>query len=139
MLTAKDELASTHYVDLVSVNASGLSLLELRAVVASLPETLKIDTAKGEKQAWAKIFMGALRAMLGKEPNGLLQPGAERHPYYSGNVAGLTRTCLWSAGKQRSSPHPCRGQPQQKRRHRRLRGALQSARRPFAKLAFMAA
>ena len=86
VLTPKGDLASTHYVDLASMNASGLSLLELRAVVASLPETFESDTAKGEKQAWAKSFVEALRAMLGKESNGLLQQGAKRHPCYIGDV-----------------------------------------------------
>ena len=86
VLMPKDELATKHLVDLASMNASGLSLLELRAVVGSLPEKFESDTAKGEKQDWAKGFVEALRTMLDKKANGLLQADAERHPCYSGDV-----------------------------------------------------
>ena len=83
-LTPKHEISTTHFTDLVSMNAAGLSLLELRAFVGSLPEKFESDTAKGEKQDWAKGFVEALRTMLNKKTNGLLQADAERHPCYNG-------------------------------------------------------
>ena len=84
VLTPKGELSMTHFTDLASMNAASLSLLELRAFVGSLPEKFESDTAKGEKQDWAKGFVEALRTMLNKKTNGLLQADAERHPCYNG-------------------------------------------------------
>ena len=139
VLTPKGDLASTHYVDLASMNASGLSLLELRAVVASLPETFESDTAKGESKLGPRVLWRRSEPCSAKSPTGCCSRAQCATRATAATWARLTRTCLWCAGKQRSSPHPCRGQPQQKKHHKHLRGALQSARRPFAKLAFMAA
>jgi hypothetical protein len=63
-LTPADEIATMHPSDLRQRGAQGLSLVELRAVVASLPNSFEgLDTAAGEKRTWADGFAEALKAI----------------------------------------------------------------------------
>jgi len=61
----------------------GLSLFELRAIVASLPVKFATDTAKGEKREWAKGLVEALQSMVEKEVKGELQPKDLCHPCFA--------------------------------------------------------
>ena len=74
VLTPPEEIAAMHWVDLSKCSSLGLSLFELRAVVASLPVKFATDTAKGEKREWAKGLVEALRSMVEKDAKGVLQP-----------------------------------------------------------------
>ena len=82
VLTPPEEIASMHWVDLRRCSSLGLSLFELRAVVASLPMKFATDTAKGEKQEWTKGFVEALRTMVKKKVMGELQPKDLCHPCF---------------------------------------------------------
>jgi len=73
VLTPPEEIASMHWVDMRKCSSLGLSLFELRAVVASLPGNISTDTAKGEKREWAKGLVEGLRSMVEKEAKGELQ------------------------------------------------------------------
>ena len=73
VLTPIEEIASMHWVDLSKCSSLGLSLFELRAVVASLPVKFATDTAKGENREWAKGLVEALRSMVVKEAKGEVQ------------------------------------------------------------------
>ena len=83
VLTPPKEISSMHWVDLSKCSSLGLSLFELRAVVASLPVKFVTDTAKGEKREWAKGLVEALRTMIDKEEKGELQPKDICHPCFS--------------------------------------------------------
>ena len=87
VLTPPDEIASMHWVDLSKCSSLGLSLFELRAVVASLPAKFVTDTAKGEKREWAKGLVEALRALAEKETKDELKPADICHPSF-GTVDG---------------------------------------------------
>jgi hypothetical protein len=80
VMTPPEEIASMHWVDLSKCSSLGLSLFELRAVVASIPGKFATDTAKGEKREWAKGLVEALRSMVDKEAKGELQPKDLCHP-----------------------------------------------------------
>jgi hypothetical protein len=82
VLTPPEEIASMHWVDLRKCSSLGLSLFELRAIVASLPSKFSTDTAKGEKREWAKGIVEALRSMVEKEAKGELQPKDLCHPCF---------------------------------------------------------
>jgi len=82
VLTPPEEIASMHWVDLSKCSSLGLSLFELRAVVASLPVKFSTDTAKGEKREWAKGLVEALRTMVEKEAKGELHPKDLCHPCF---------------------------------------------------------
>jgi hypothetical protein len=74
-LTPADEIATMHPSDLRQRGTQGLSLVELRAVVASLPSSFEgLDTPQGEKRAWADGFAEALKAMLARERAKSLSP-----------------------------------------------------------------
>jgi len=73
VLTPPEEIASMHWVDLRKCSSLGLSLFELRAIVASLPVKFATDTAKGGKREWAKGLVEALRSMVVKEAKGEVQ------------------------------------------------------------------
>jgi len=82
-LTPPEEIASMHWVDLSKCSSLGLSLFELRAVVASLPVKFATDTAKGEKREWAKGLVEALRSMAEKDAKGELNSKDLCHPCFS--------------------------------------------------------
>ena len=81
-VTPEDEIASIHPSVLRKYTPQMLSLLELRAVVASLPTMIKNDTATGEKRAWVDTFVDALQVMVADEVAGNLTPDKLRHPCY---------------------------------------------------------
>ena len=88
VMTPPEEIASMHWVDLSKCSSLGLSLFELRAVVASLPVKFATDTAKGEKREWAKGLVEALRSMIGKEAKGELHRKDLCHPCFGTAAAG---------------------------------------------------
>jgi len=89
VLTPPEEIASMHWVDLSKCSSLGLSLFELRAVVASLPVKFASDTAKGEKREWAKRLVEALRIMIAKEVKGELQQKDLCYPCFN-TIDGFT-------------------------------------------------
>ena len=82
VLTPPEEIASMNWVDFSKCSSLGLSLFELRAVVASIPGKFATDTAKDEKRKWAKGLVEALRSMVEKEAKGELQPKDLCHPCF---------------------------------------------------------
>ena len=88
VLTPPEEVSTMHWVDLRRCSSLGLSLFELRAVVASLPDKFAVDTAKGEKREWAKGFVETLRSMVEKEAKGELQPNDLCYPCFATTEAG---------------------------------------------------
>jgi surface protein len=97
VLTPPEEIASMHWVDLRKCSSLGLSLFELRAVMASLPVKFATDTAKGEKQEWAKGLTEALRTMVKKEAKGELQRKDYCHPCF-GTADDVNEDGLPNAG-----------------------------------------
>ena len=82
IVTPDDEIATMLPSVLLGLSPQLHSVLEIRAIVASLPKTIKNDTATGEKRAWVDKWVDALQAKLADEAAGRLKPNELRHPCY---------------------------------------------------------